>query len=346
MPISAVDLFCGAGGLTHGLRRAGIDVTTGYDLDESCRFAFESNNKPAKFYAVDVAALTPEIVNEGFRAGNLRLLAGCAPCQPFSTYSLGKTSTDDAKWSLLAQFGRLVSEVKPDLVTMENVPKLRQHSVFSRFRHTLTRLGYHVWDDVVDCVDYGIPQTRRRLVLLASRLGEIQLRPRDPRRDKRRQVQHVIGRLEKIEAGGVSSRDPLHTASSLTPVNLRRLKASHPGGTWKDWDEDLVADCHRSESGSTFVGVYGRMLADAPAPTITTQFYGFGNGRFGHPKQDRAISLREGAMLQTFPASYKFVEKGKPVLFTSVGRMIGNAVPVRLGQVIGESLIAHVAQFE
>lgn len=344
MEISAVDLFCGAGGLTHGLARAGINVTAGYDLDEACRYAFERNNRPAKFYAVDVAALTGEMLTAALPAGDLRLLAGCAPCQPFSTYSLGKARSDDIKWSLLTQFGRLVAEVEPDLVTMENVPKLRGHAIFARFKRTLTKLGYHVWDDVVDCVDYGVPQTRKRLVLLASRLGELQLRPRDPRRDKRRHVHHVIGKMAPIDAGAISDGDPLHTASAVHPVNLRRLKASHPGGTWKDWDEDLVAECHRSDSGSTFVGVYGRMSWDAPSPTITTQFYGFGNGRFGHPTQDRALSLREGAMLQTFPPTYRFVEAGQPVYFKSIGRMIGNAVPVRLGQVIGESIVQHVEQ--
>lgn len=344
MGISAVDLFCGAGGLTHGLVRAGVNVTAGYDLDEACRYAFERNNRPAKFYAVDVAALTGDMLTATMPAGDLRLLAGCAPCQPFSTYSLGKTRSDDVKWSLLTQFGRLASEFEPDLITMENVPKLRNHAVFEKFKHALAKLDYHVWSDVVDCVDYGIPQTRKRLVLLASRLGKLRLRPRDPRHDKRRHVRHIIGKMAPIEAGAVFEADTLHTASALHPINLRRLKASQPGGTWKDWNEDLVAECHRTDSGSTFVSVYGRMSWDAPSPTITTQFYGFGNGRFGHPTQDRALSLREGAMLQTFPPSYRFVEPGQPVYFKSVGRMIGNAVPVRLGQVIGESIVQHVKE--
>jgi len=344
MPISAVDLFCGAGGLSHGLLRAGISVSAGFDLDESCRYAFEHNNRPAKFYAVDVSALTGEMIRSAMPEGNIRLLAGCAPCQPFSTYSLGKTSSDDVKWSLLTEFGRLVVEVQPDIVTMENVPKLQHHPVFGKFKNMLSMLGYYVSYQVVDCVEYGIPQTRKRLVLLASRLGPIQLRSRDPRRDKRRLVRHVIGRLEPLPAGGISERDDLHRASAVSTVNLRRLKVSQPGGTWKDWDEHLVADCHRLESGSTFVGVYGRMSWDEASPTITTQFYGFGNGRFGHPVQDRALSLREGAMLQTFPANYRFVEPGKPIRFKTVGRMVGNAVPVRLGQVIGESILEHVSR--
>jgi DNA (cytosine-5)-methyltransferase 1 len=178
-------------------------------------------------------------------------------------------------------------------------------------------------------------------VLLASKLGEIHLRPPHPKKDRRKSVRAAIGRLDEISAGEVSEDDPLHRASNLTPINMRRLRASVAGGTWRDWDPRLVAACHRSKSGGSFPSVYGRMSWDLPAPTITTQFYGFGNGRFGHPEQDRALSLREGALLQTFPAKYRFTDPQKPIQFTSIGLMVGNAVPVRLGQVIGESLVSH-----
>lgn len=134
----------------------------------------------------------------------------------------------------------------------------------------------------------------------------------------------------------------LHAASKLSDLNLERIRASRPGGTWRDWPEHLVADCHRRETGRTYPGVYGRMEWDEPAPTLTTQFYGFGNGRFGHPEQDRAISLREGAILQGFPKSYSFLPDGAPVHFKTLGRMIGNAVPVTLGEVIGRSIAAHL----
>ncbi|MCG7985703.1 MAG: DNA cytosine methyltransferase [Candidatus Thiodiazotropha lotti] len=342
MKISAVDIFCGAGGLSHGLGRAGINITAGYDLDESCRYAFEYNNKPAKFYAVDVTAVTGEMLESEFSGADCRLLAGCAPCQPFSTYSLGKTKSCDSKWRLLTEFGRLVKEIEPEIVTMENVPKLQQHKVFQEFKNLLLKLDYYTSYQIVDCADYGIPQTRKRLVLLASKFGPIELRSRDPRRDKRRVVRHVIGKRESINAGEVSDRDQLHRASAVSAINLQRLQASQPGGTWRDWDDDLVAKCHREGTGSTFIGVYGRMSWDQPAPTITTQFYGFGNGRFGHPVQNRALSLREGAMLQTFPPTYRFVKPGEPIYFRTIGRLIGNAVPVRLGQVIGESIQDHI----
>jgi DNA (cytosine-5)-methyltransferase 1 len=342
LPISCVDLFCGAGGLTHGLARAGINVVAGLDFDESCRYPFERNNRPAKFYAADVAAIDGDMLNEMFPRRGIRLLAGCAPCQPFSSYSLGKTDAKDVRWSLLTEFGRLVGEVEPELVTMENVPKLERHSVFAAFIRRLQKLDYFVTHQIVDCDEYGIPQRRRRLVLLASKFGAFDVRPPNPRRDRRKTVRGTIGRLERLRAGGISASDPLHRSSKVTPINERRLRASVPGGSWRDWDKKLIALCHQKEGGTSFPGVYGRMSWDHPSPTITTQFYGFGNGRFGHPSQLRALSLREGAMLQTFPPAYRFVEPGDPVHFTSVGLMIGNAVPVKLGQVIGESIVEHV----
>jgi DNA (cytosine-5)-methyltransferase 1 len=144
-----------------------------------------------------------------------------------------------------------------------------------------------------------------------------------------------------LAAGARDPDDSLHMASGLADINLRRIQSSKPGGTWRDWDSDLVAACHRLKTGKTFPSVYGRMNWDEASPTITTQFFGFGNGRFGHPEQDRALSLREGALLQTFPPKYGFVPPGEETYFKTVGRLIGNAVPVRLGQVVAQSLVRH-----
>lgn len=343
--IIAVDVFCGVGGLTHGLRKAGIEVTAGYDIDSACEWPFEKNNGKAKFHKVDVAELKSEVLKAHF--GNdengISLLAGCAPCQPFSTYSLNKTDEADNRWLMLEHFGRLVKEIRPTLVTMENVPQVRKHKVFQRFVEELKDCGYSTTINIVKCEEYGIPQSRIRLVLLASLLGKVELRPKDPRRDKRRTVRHAIGKLEKLTAGGVSEVDSIHRTSMLSEMNFKRMLVATPGGSWRDWDQDLVAPCHQEETGKTFPGVYGRMEWDKPSPTITTQFFGFGSGRFGHPQQNRALSLREGAILQTFPPSYKFVKKNDTVYIKTVGRLIGNAVPVRLGQIIGESLTEHIS---
>jgi DNA (cytosine-5)-methyltransferase 1 len=342
--ITAVDLFCGVGGLTHGLRKAGIGVVAGYDIDSACEWPYERNNGRAKFHQADVGNLTGEQITAHFGEDEdtITLLAGCAPCQPFSAYSLHKADESDARWPMLEHFGRLVTEALPTLVTMENVPQVRKHAVFHDFVQTLRDNDYWVSVNVVRCEEYGIPQARSRLVLLASRLGDIKLRERDPKRDKRRTVRSAIMGLEPLGAGEVSATDPIHRTSRLTELNERRIKAARPGGSWRDWDPNLLASCHKSETGQSFPGVYGRMEWDSPAPTITTQFYGFGSGRFGHPEQHRALSLREGAVLQTFPPKYRFVKQGAKVHMTTIGRLIGNAVPVRLGEVIGESLKMHV----
>ncbi|MGW1267710.1 DNA cytosine methyltransferase [Streptomyces sp. NPDC002491] len=342
--ISAVDLFCGVGGLTHGLVRSGINVTAGVDLDPHCRYPFEANNS-APFIERDVKDLKAVDLEPYLSTGKYSLLAGCAPCQPFSTYSQsGRSKKRGMDWRLVQNFGSLVSDLQPDLVTMENVVQLADHEVFTEFLESLN--GYAVSWAKVECAKLGIPQARKRLVLLASKLGSHGLDLTPQFVQSPRTVRDEIGKLPAIAAGDQHPRDPLHTASSLSEINMERIKASRPGGTWRDWNPDLIAACHRKTSGSTYPSVYGRMEWDAPAPTITTQCFGYGNGRFGHPVQDRAISLREAAMLQTFPRNYRFLKRGEQVTFSRLGRMIGNAVPVRLGEVIGQCLINHVQAFE
>lgn len=340
--ISCVDLFCGAGGLTHGFILEGIPVAAGIDLDPACRFPYEENNQSI-FIESDVKKITPKIIKELFGDAEIRILAGCAPCQPFSTYSQRyELDGVDGKWGLLYQFSRLAKKVKPDIITMENVPSIVHHSVFHDFVGTLKKIGYKVWFDVVDSAQYGVPQVRRRMVLLASLRGEISMI--GPTQKKPKTVKQAIGRLRPLAAGESAPRDRLHVASALSDRNLKRIKASRPGGTWRDWPSHLVASCHRAESGQTYPGVYGRMEWNKPAPTMTTQCFGYGNGRFGHPVQNRAISLREAAILQSFPRNYVFVPKGGDVNFKVLGRLIGNAVPVGLGRAIAKSIKLHLQE--
>ncbi|WP_418139181.1 DNA cytosine methyltransferase [Oceanimonas smirnovii] len=342
--IKAVDLFCGAGGLTHGLVRTGIDVIAGYDIEESCRFAFEHNNH-AKFYNQDVTTLSREEVLTHLEEADYTLLAGCAPCQPFSSYSRAnkKSQEEDSRWNLLNSFGRLISEVTPHFVTMENVPGLAEQSVFQDFIALLRSSGYYHDHRIVFCPDYGMAQTRKRLVLVASRLGPIALPTPTHSPEHYTSVFDVIGHLPRIAAGETHHSDPLHKSSSLSPINMQRIRASVPGGSWLDWPEELRASCHKKESGKTYPSVYGRMSWDKPAPTITTQCNGFGNGRFGHPEQDRAISLREAAMLQSFPLEYSFLPLDAKHDISPLAKMIGNAVPVRLGEVVGQSIFRSLA---
>lgn len=339
--IACVDLFCGAGGLTHGFVKEGIPVVAGIDLDPACAFPYEANN-PGQFIQADIKQLEVDQLNQLFDGGDLRILAGCAPCQPFSTYAQRyELDGKDGKWGLLYEFARLAKGTRPDVITMENVPTVAKHEVFHDFVDTLKRLGYSVWFDVVDSSQYGVPQTRRRMVLLASRHGEIKMI--EPTLEKPKTVRQAIGRLRALSAGEAAPRDKLHVSSTLSEKNLKRIKVSKPGGTWRDWPEHLVADCHRAESGRTYPGVYGRMEWDKPAPTMTTQCYGFGNGRFGHPEQDRAITLREAAIIQSFPRDYAFIPDGGDVNFKVLGRLIGNAVPVDLGRAIARSISTHLS---
>ncbi len=338
--VYAIDLFCGAGGLTKGLEIAGLDVRLGIDIDKECEYPY-SRNTAAEFMGASVDKVDGRDLDNYYRKNGIRLLAGCAPCQTFSSYNQ-KASKDDRRWKLLLEFARLVREIDPELVTMENVPGLAEQDVFESFVKSLEKQGYSYSYSIVDCVRYGVPQMRKRLVFLASKYGPISLLSPEEFGAQPKTVRMAIAHLSPLEAGQTDSRDCLHQTAGLSPLNMKRIKASRAGGSWKDWNANLIADCHRRETGESYPGVYGRMSWDEPSPTMTTQFYGFGSGRFGHPEQDRALSLREGAILQTFPDDYEFVPPGKAIKKTTVGRLIGNAVPVRLGEVIGKSIMEHV----
>jgi DNA (cytosine-5)-methyltransferase 1 len=315
-----------AAGLSLGLKNSGIPIAAGIDLDPACRYPFETNIG-AKFLEQDVHGLSAEAVRALFGDANVRILAGCAPCQPFSGYTT-KRRTIDRRWELLLEFLRIAKAVKPEIITLENVPRLVHLPLWASFVDGLESAGYHVTWKIVDASDYGVPQARKRLVLLASTLGDIQL-PK-PLKRKSPTVRTTIAKLPAIAAGKPGGIDPLHSSRALTSRNLARIRASRPAGTWREWPKRMQVACHKSITGKTYPSVYGRMSWDQPAPTITTQFYGFGNGRFGHPEQDRAITLREGALLQSFPANFEFVKKGNRVSFKAIGRLIGNAVPPAL----------------
>ena len=228
---SVVDIFCGAGGLSHGFRQRGFEIAAGVDIDEGCRYAFERNNG-APFIRRDVSSLKAQEVNALFTPGRHRVLVGCAPCQPFSTYN---QKNDDPKWQLLRQFGSLVEKVRPDVLSMENVPRLltfMEGKVFRRFVKQLLDAEYHVAWEVLYGPDFGLAQTRSRLVLLASKLGPINL-PKPTHKGKHRTVRDEIGGLPALVHGGVDDVDMLHRASRLSEINERRIAAARPGGTWK-----------------------------------------------------------------------------------------------------------------
>lgn len=339
--VKVVDLFCGAGGLAYGLKMAGLEIAAGVDLDPTCRFPFEQNCG-GHFEEKSVADLSEDTLANWFEGADVRVLAGCAPCQPFSTYSQTR-KTPDARWELLRSFLRLAIATRPEVVTMENVRGLAAKPIWTEFVGGLESAGYHVVWDEVRCAEYGVPQSRKRLVLIASLLGPIEM-PQRAEGAVPQTVRDAIAGLPAVVAGGADAKDPLHTASKLSAVNMRRMKASKPGGTWRDWPEQLRAACHLKKTGETYPSVYGRMSWDEPAPTMTTQCFGFGNGRFGHPEQDRAITLREAALIQSFPRDYAFIPSSAQPTFAKVGMLIGNAVPPKLGEAIGHAVMKHVRE--
>lgn len=342
--IEVVDLFCGIGGLSYGMKSRGFKILEGFDLDWTCQYAYETNNE-AKFVYKDIRIVTKEDILPLYSKKSIKVLAGCAPCQPFSSYAFKNKNKDKEKYSLLDEFGRLVKEVHPDIVTMENVPAIasfKLKSVLADFMSVLQDEGYYVKYQVVYCPDYGIPQTRKRLVLLASRFGKITLIPPTHKKENYITVRDAIGNLPPLEAGETCSSDVLHRCRALSPLNMQRMLATPYGGSWKDWPEELLLDCHKKEGGKSFGSVYGRMVWEEPAPTMTTLCTGIGNGRFGHPVQNRAISAREAALFQTFPITYRFFENEEEVSLSKASRYIGNAVPPKLGEVIAESIIQHI----
>ncbi len=336
--VHGIDLFCGAGGLSLGLRRAGVSIVAGIDSDPICEYPFAANNA-TKFIRADVRDISGLDLSTLYPSGSVRLLAGCAPCRPFSPFRRGKDNSKDEEWGLLTEFSRLAKELEPELLTMENVPGAASKPVFHNFVVDLRTRGYSVAYESLYCPLFGVPQHRRRLVLIASRIGQPAIPVGRLSQENFRTVRDTIAMLPRLAAGESDPKDQLHRARSVNPRNLERLRSSQPGGTWHDWPEELRADCHRKKTGSSYQSVYARMIWDEPSPTITTQAYNFGTGRFGHPEQDRAITPREAALLQTFPRRFRFVRPREEVFLSHVGRLIGNAVPPRLAFFIGKEIM-------
>ena len=340
--MKAFDFFCGAGGLTRGLLDAGIEVVAGFDCDERCRYTYEYNNPGVRFIEADIRDIN---LNDLVTKGRMRkydnvLFAGCAPCQPFSSQRKGNERRHDA--TLLGEFGRLVEAALPGYVLIENVPgiaRVRGFSTFRRFLRMLEANDYLFVYDILDTKCYGVPQNRRRLVLLASRY----LRPSLPEPKYGtplrpfRTVRQAISHFPAISAGECHPDIPNHIAASISELNLERLRHTpHDGGDRRSWPKRLRLKCHKGNyEGHT--DVYGRMYWDRPAPALTGRCHSISNGRYGHPEQDRAISLREAAAIQSFPDGYEFFGSNKHVAL-----QIGNAVPVRLAEHLGK----HILQLE
>ncbi len=336
---AAFDFFCGIGGLTRGFLNAGIRVVAGIDVDPACRKTYEINNPESTFVEADIREISTRRIRR--LAGGTRLsdmiFAGCAPCQPFSKQR--KSGEVNADATLLRSFGEIIESCRPAIVFIENVPGLaavKGFSTFKRFLKTLTQCGYTYKVSKVNAKSFGVPQSRERLILVASRVGEIGIPEptHGPHGRRYVTVRDAISHLPPIKAGQAHPTFPNHRAAALSSKNLKRIGMTHhDGGDRSEWPSKLKLKCHKNETVQ-YTDVYGRMRWDSPAPTLTGRCNSLSNGRYGHPAQNRAISLREAAALQTFPDEYIFFGVSR-----EVAQHIGNAVPVRLAEVMGRHLL-------
>jgi len=337
--IVGIDLFCGAGGVTCGFKKAGIDMRLGVDSDSAFKKTYEVNNK-SNFLCADIRFLCAEKIIEEARLvprGNL-IVSSCAPCQPFSLQNNKNKNEFDYRKDLGYELIRILKELKnrnivPQVLFMENVPEFEKSPVWKEIDLELHRMRYSIVSKVINCAGYGIPQNRKRFIALA-RLGYDHFsfpgETHGPGKHPFLTVRDAFTGLKRLKAGMACKNVPNHQTRALSPLNLKRISSvPKDGGSRTSFPEELVLQCHKKFGGHK--DVYGRMKSDEPSPTITTRCVSITNGRFGHPVEDRGISLREAARLQTF--SDEFIFYGNNLEKNS--KMIGNAVPVKCAEIFG-----------
>lgn len=332
--IKAIDFFCGAGGLTRGLLDAGVSVVAGVDNDERLRRTYEANNAPSRFVhrdlrSVDAGRLLDELE---IRRGDTTVYAACTPCQPFS--SLNPSKSGDERKALLLDFARIVAARPPDFIIVENVPGLHNalgRATYTRFIEELTGAGFLADSDLLDAKDFGVPQTRKRFLLVAARHRRPSL-PAPTTAGNPATVRSAISAYPPLEAGEVSPTVPNHAARRLPPHHRRIVEAVPPDGGSRSEvaDPSILLACHR-RNPKAHKEVFGRVAWDAPGPTMTCRCTDVYCGRFVHPEQHRGLSHREAAALQTFGDDYEFFGDS----FLEKSRQIGNAVPVLLSRELG-----------
>lgn len=344
--LKAVDFFCGGGGMSYGMQEAGIKVLAGIDYEISCKETYEANIKGSKFIHADVFKLKENELEEAIgitkKDDNL-ILIGCSPCQYWSVIRTSKDKSEKSK-SLLSEFQRFVEYFIPGYVVVENVPGIfsrRQESGLDTFIETLTSLGYTVHFGIHNTQDYGVPQSRKRFTLIANRVTQDKLEPIKSE-NKILTVRDVLGEqngFPKIPAGHHDDSDYMHSCAGLSELNMNRIRLIPKDGgsrlAFADYPE-LQLKCFIGKNNS-FKDTFGRLWWDKPSPTITTKFFSVSNGRFVHPEEDRALSLREGATLQSFPKNYIFKENSRD----KIARLIGNAVPPKYATAIGQSILEN-----
>lgn len=319
--LTAVDLFSGCGGLSLGLKRGGFQVVAAVEFDPKAQATYKLNHPRVRLYCSDIRRLDPaEVLRDaGLEPGRLDLLAGCPPCQGFSRLRTKnqKSSVGDRRNGLIRDFVRFVKVMNPKTVMLENVPALADDRRFARMRRDLETLGFEITVQVLDAADYGVPQRRKRLIMLASRVHKPAVALASRRRLTVRDALKRVGPRS-------STRDELHALPENRSDAVRALIARIPrnGGSRSELGKRHQLACHKRTDG--FKDIYGRMAWDDVAPTITSGCHNPSKGRFLHPTRNRTITLREAATLQGFPREYRFdVSHGKE----AIALMIGNALP-------------------
>lgn len=344
--LKAVDFFCSGGGMSFGMQKAGIKILAGIDYDISCKETYKANIKDAEFIHANVFNYREEELENKLniqKNDDDLILIGCSPCQYWSIINTDKKKSSESK-NLLIEFRRFVEYFNPGYVVVENVPgviRKKEESGLADFVLWLENNGYKVHHGVHNVMEYGVPQSRRRLTLIANRINNNVLEP-IKYKGKIKTVFDTIGEhngFPKVEAGHKDETDFMHTVAGLKQINIDRLNLTEKDGGSRGVyanNQALAPKCHHNDTVN-FKDTYGRMWWHKPSPTITTKFFSISNGRFAHPEENRAISIREGAVLQTFPKNYKF----KATSIANAARMIGNAVPPKYATAIGKAIIQN-----
>ncbi|KGQ70011.1 modification methylase [Chelonobacter oris] len=342
--LKALDFFCGGGGMSYGLQEAGIRVLAGIDYEISCKETYEANIRDAAFIHADVFALQESELARSLglsRKDDNLILIGCSPCQYWSVIRTSKEKSEQSK-SLLSEFQRFVEYFIPGYVVVENVPGIfsrRKESGLDVFVNKLEVLGYTVHFGIHNTQYYNVPQSRKRFTLIANRVSKDKLEPIESK-DKVLTVRDVLGEkngFPKITAGHQDNTDYIHSCAGLSDINMQRIRLiPKNGGNRLAFANrpDLQLKCFVNKD-NCFKDTFGRLWWDQPSPTITTKFFSVSNGRFVHPEEDRALSLREGATLQSFPKHYVFKANSRD----KIARLIGNAVPPKYAEQIGKAII-------
>ena len=351
MTPTAIDIFAGAGGLTVGIKRAGFHIVAAVEIEPHSFATYKANHPEVQCLKQDIATVSGTALLELAGTDRIDLLAGCPPCQGFTSLTAKYKDKEDPRNALVLEMARLAEEIRPRAIMMENVPGLPQRGrfLYGRLRSRLQALGYRLTEGVLQVADYGVPQLRRRFVLLGGQGFEITLpegtHSRAPTGDlvPWRTVRDTIEDmpeptiLAQAKARGQVERSDWHVVRDMSCKNIERIKATRAGETWAHIPEHLRPDCHR-DGYVGFTNVYGRMEWDRPSPTITGGCTTFSKGRFGHPEADRTISVREAALLQTFPLDYRL---DTPYM-DYVCNMIGNALPCNFAEALSRRCVEQL----